>query len=538
LLRGHLPIHDVIARDVHRCYPDHVHFRDGMGGTGQDDLHAILKAYAHYKPSVGYCQGMGRLVGMMLMQMPVEDAFWLLVATIESPYLQDYYTPTLRQLRVDAIVFERLLKVQDPKLAMFLEQNDVGPLMYITQWYLTLFTMSLPWASVLRVWDIFYFDGVKTLFRVGLGVLQICRPLLLSPQRGGHDIAHGNNSARAFFSGGDHNHDHGQGDRKIGLSSGLGSLSKDSKVPPVEDPSGPADVMEFLLHVPLDILGPEKLLERAFRIRLRRDSLEKMTILAAAEMDKKEAIEQERRRIKLQQQQQQQQPHHDRSATQEQAQAQAETPMGLHAEGVENCLFKNHASSNKELHAPLAVQTEDIHPEPDGMRGDPADASQSNKTSTKHDALPSSDSALLPVIGSQENDQPHSQPSKKSSMRSLLTSSLPASSPSSSKSSLSLSVQLLPQQASPSSTGSKPLAAALPPVSAPTLLPVHNVGSLRTSLSPPHEKSSLAIESLSLPSSPISSRFGAENPFKSSSPLPSLGIFPFRTRKRAGTLHQ
>lgn len=126
-----------------------------MGGTGQEDLHAILKAYAHYKPSVGYCQGMGRLVGMMLMQMPVEDAFWLLVATIESPYLQDYYTPTLRQLRVDAIVFERLLKVQDPKLATFLEQNDVGPLMYMTQWYLTLFTMSLPWASVLRVWDIF-----------------------------------------------------------------------------------------------------------------------------------------------------------------------------------------------------------------------------------------------------------------------------------------------------------------------------------------------------------------------------------------------
>ncbi|KAF9903011.1 hypothetical protein EC991_004307 [Linnemannia zychae] len=236
LSRGHLPIHDVIARDVHRCYPDHVHFRDGMGGTGQEDLHSILKAYAHYKPSVGYCQGMGRLVGMMLMQMPVEEAFWLLVATLEGGYLNDYFTPTLRQLRIDAVVFERLLKAQDPRLAHHLETNDVSPITYITPWFLTLFTMSLPWASVLRVWDVFYFDGVKTLFRIGLGILQICRTTLL------------------------------------------------------EDCPSSAECMDFLLHVPLDRLGPEVLLDRtAFRIRLRRESLEKMSLLTAGEMDAKEA---------------------------------------------------------------------------------------------------------------------------------------------------------------------------------------------------------------------------------------------------------
>ncbi|KAF9951513.1 hypothetical protein BGZ72_007005 [Mortierella alpina] len=234
LTRGHIPIHDVIARDVHRCYPDHVHFRDGMGGTGQEDLHSILKAYAHYKPSVGYCQGMGRLVGMMLMQMPVEEAFWLLVATIES-YLNEYFTPTLRQLRIDAQVFERLLKAEDPRLAAHLERNDVLPIMYMTQWFLTLFTMSLPWASVLRVWDVFYFDGVKTLFRVGLAVLQICRSHLL------------------------------------------------------EHCPSSSECMDYLLHVPLEILGPEVLLERtAFRIRLKRDNIEKISALTAGEMDAKE----------------------------------------------------------------------------------------------------------------------------------------------------------------------------------------------------------------------------------------------------------
>jgi hypothetical protein len=31
--------------------------------------------------------------------------------------------------------------------------------MYVTQWFLTLFTMALPWATVLRVWDVFYLGG-------------------------------------------------------------------------------------------------------------------------------------------------------------------------------------------------------------------------------------------------------------------------------------------------------------------------------------------------------------------------------------------
>ncbi|KAF9572803.1 hypothetical protein EC968_009442 [Mortierella alpina] len=228
--RGPLPIHEVIERDIHRCYPDHIHFRDGMGGTGQQDLHSVLKAYAHYKPSVGYCQGMGRLVGMMLMQMPVEDAFWLLVATIEN-YMQDYYTPTLRQLRIDAQVFERLLKDQDPALAEHLERNDVIPLMYMTQWFMTLFTMSLPWASVLRVWDVFYYDGVKALFRVGLAILQLCREHLLN-----------------------------------------------------KCPSS-SELLAFILHIPLDILGPKALLDTALNIKLRKQSVQRLIAVTAETMD-------------------------------------------------------------------------------------------------------------------------------------------------------------------------------------------------------------------------------------------------------------
>lgn len=39
------------------------------------------------------------------------------------------------------------------------ESNGVTPVMYIPSWFLTAFTLSLPWSSVLRLWDVFYFEG-------------------------------------------------------------------------------------------------------------------------------------------------------------------------------------------------------------------------------------------------------------------------------------------------------------------------------------------------------------------------------------------
>ncbi|RUO96628.1 rab-GTPase-TBC domain-containing protein [Jimgerdemannia flammicorona] len=225
--RDRLPIFDVIERDIHRCYPEHVMFRD-ENSQGQADLNNVLKAYAHYNPSVGYCQGMGRLVGCMLMQMPAEDSFWLLVATIDK-YMAGYFIPTLSQLRIDAYVFEQLLREHEPKLAQHMVDNDVVPLMYITQWFLTAFTLTLPWPTVLRVWDVFYFEGVKVFYRIGLAIIWLNRDHLLR-----------------------------------------------------HCPTN-AELLEFLLHIPFDNLGPENLLETAFKIKLSKDDIKKYSRKASSE---------------------------------------------------------------------------------------------------------------------------------------------------------------------------------------------------------------------------------------------------------------
>lgn len=62
---------EVIERDIDRTYPEHIMFRE-VGNTGQKELAMLLKSYSFYNPEVGYCQGMGMVAGMIMMQAPTD----------------------------------------------------------------------------------------------------------------------------------------------------------------------------------------------------------------------------------------------------------------------------------------------------------------------------------------------------------------------------------------------------------------------------------------------------------------------------------
>lgn len=57
---------DVIQRDINRTFPAHKVFRE-TGGTGQDSLFKVSKAYAVYDQEVGYCQGLSFVAATLLL---------------------------------------------------------------------------------------------------------------------------------------------------------------------------------------------------------------------------------------------------------------------------------------------------------------------------------------------------------------------------------------------------------------------------------------------------------------------------------------
>jgi len=69
---------NIIVKDLARCFPQHDLFRD-VDGQGQEMLGVVLRCYSLYDAEIGYCQGMSFLAGVLLMNMPVKDAFCVFV---------------------------------------------------------------------------------------------------------------------------------------------------------------------------------------------------------------------------------------------------------------------------------------------------------------------------------------------------------------------------------------------------------------------------------------------------------------------------
>ncbi|XP_053099742.1 rab GTPase-activating protein 1-like isoform X2 [Hemicordylus capensis] len=168
----------VITRDIHRTFPAHGYFKD-TGGDGQESLYKICKAYSVYDEEIGYCQGHSFLAAVLLLHMPEEQAFCVLVKIMYDYGLRDLYKNNLEDLRSKFYQLERLIQEQLPDLySHFLEQN-LEAHMYASQWFLTLFTAKFPLCMVFHIIDLLLCEGLNVIFNVALALLKTSKEDLL-----------------------------------------------------------------------------------------------------------------------------------------------------------------------------------------------------------------------------------------------------------------------------------------------------------------------------------------------------------------------
>ena len=171
-----------IIKDICRTFPHHI-FYSRRHGTGQRSLYNVLKAYSIYDRATGYVQGMGFVAGTLLLFMSEEDAFWVLVALLKGAIhepVEGLYGPGMPLVQRCLYQFEGLMTEYLPRLSAHFARECIHPSMYASQWFITLFTYSLPFDVVLRIWDIFMLEGLKIVFQVGVALLQASEDDLLS----------------------------------------------------------------------------------------------------------------------------------------------------------------------------------------------------------------------------------------------------------------------------------------------------------------------------------------------------------------------
>ena len=187
-----LPIHDreAIERDLHRTFPENVHFKtptavEPTSPTGRietplvSSLRRVLHAFALNAPRIGYCQSLNFLAGLLLLFLPEEKSFWML-HILTTQHLPGTHEISLEGANVDLWVLMLALKESMPSIwekvggEVNTTTTRLPPIsLCTTSWFMSLFIGTLPMESVLRVWDILFYEGSCTLFRVAIGIFKL-----------------------------------------------------------------------------------------------------------------------------------------------------------------------------------------------------------------------------------------------------------------------------------------------------------------------------------------------------------------------------
>lgn len=168
----------VIRRDIARTYPEHDFFKE-KDGLGQEALFNVMKAYSLHDREVGYCQGSGFIVGLLLMQMPEEEAFAVLVQIMQQHRMRDMFKPSMAELGLCMYQLENLVQEQIPDLHVHFQLQGFQTSMYASSWFLTLYTTALNLQLSCRIMDVFLSEGMEFIFKVALALLTIGKESVL-----------------------------------------------------------------------------------------------------------------------------------------------------------------------------------------------------------------------------------------------------------------------------------------------------------------------------------------------------------------------
>ncbi|OAD68364.1 hypothetical protein PHYBLDRAFT_117618, partial [Phycomyces blakesleeanus NRRL 1555(-)] len=166
-----------IARDLLRTFPEHDFFQSS---DGQEALFNVVKAYSLYDKEVGYSQGLAHVAGPLLLKMPEEEAFCVLVQLMNRYGLRGNFSPQPELLAQRLFQLDGLLADHLPHVRRHFEVQGVQANMYATQWFLTLFTYKFPLEVIFRLYDVIFSEGIDVVFRFSLALLEKNQSKILS----------------------------------------------------------------------------------------------------------------------------------------------------------------------------------------------------------------------------------------------------------------------------------------------------------------------------------------------------------------------
>jgi hypothetical protein len=151
----------------------------------QLSLYNVLKTFSLYRKDIGYCQGMQAVTALLLMYMTEEEAFWVLASLADDTkyQMENLWRPSMPAIQLRFYQMERLTRLTMPKLSQHFQEHGItsASMYQASQWFITIFlATNMKFGTIVRIWDIYLNEGLKTVFRMGAGFLKYFEKSLLN----------------------------------------------------------------------------------------------------------------------------------------------------------------------------------------------------------------------------------------------------------------------------------------------------------------------------------------------------------------------
>lgn len=172
-----------IEKDLSRTFPNQPFFSNPLGQTS---LKTVLVSMVNNHPELGYCQGMNSLAGILLIVSKgnVTESYEILekiCMNMGGKGLFEYGFPLVVDLCQE---FHRALSEKIPTVHKFFQELELDDNLWITKWFMTLFSYSFHLDCVVRIWDAIFAYGLGFMVNIALGLVSYLKHDLLGKSLG------------------------------------------------------------------------------------------------------------------------------------------------------------------------------------------------------------------------------------------------------------------------------------------------------------------------------------------------------------------
>jgi Rab-GTPase-TBC domain len=160
----------LIEKDVERTFPLHPFFSEPSNLVR---LKNLLIGVVRLNPELGYCQGMNFMAGIVLLvsSNTLEETIQIMNHFIHQTGAISLFESEFSKVLDLTKTFQKEFSEKIPSLSRHFEEIELDDHLWITKWFMTMFSYSFNTHLVIRLWDTILATGLDFMINLSLSIL-------------------------------------------------------------------------------------------------------------------------------------------------------------------------------------------------------------------------------------------------------------------------------------------------------------------------------------------------------------------------------